>query len=220
MARIARVVAVGFPYHITQRGNYKQNVFLSDEDRYKYLKWLKEYSRHYKTEILAYCLMNNHVHFIAIPHQETSLARTFNIAHMRYSQYFNKKIEAAGHLWQGRFYSCILDEKHLYSAIRYVERNPVRSGLVEKPWDWKWSSAAIHMGKGSDNFGLGKVERFIDVGDWKEYLSELDDKDAITLIRRHTKTGRPLGNSDFIEKLEKMSGRILKLKKAGRQKGK
>ncbi len=134
MPRMARVVAVGLPHHITQRGNYRQDVFLNADDKGRYLAWVQEYSVKYNLSILAYCLMQNHIHFIAIPNQPDSLARAFNSAHMRYSQYFNSKLKRRGHLWQGRFYSCVLDESHLVLAARYIERNPVRAGLVEKPW--------------------------------------------------------------------------------------
>ena len=82
MPRIARLVAVGLPHHITQRGNYRQDVFLDDSDREKYLSWIQEYSNKYKLDILSYCLMQNHVHFIAVPEKEDSLAKTFNTAHM------------------------------------------------------------------------------------------------------------------------------------------
>jgi len=91
MARVARIVAVEYPYHITQRGNNRQIVFNDDADREKYLTLVKKYSQQYKTNILSYYLMSNHVHFTAIPYKEDSLAKTFNFAHMRYSQYFNKK---------------------------------------------------------------------------------------------------------------------------------
>jgi putative transposase len=128
MPRIARVVAVGLPHHITQRGNYRQDVFFDTDDRRQYLLWIGEYSAKYGLSVLAYCLMQNHVHFIAIPREANSLAKTFNAAHMRYSQYFNKKLKQRGHLWQGRFYSCVLDESHLMLASRYIERNPVRAG--------------------------------------------------------------------------------------------
>ena len=154
MPRIARIVAVGLPHHITQRGNYRQEVFLDDSDRRQYLSWIQDYSLKYRLSILAYCLMPNHVHYIAIPQEEDSLAKTFNIAHMRYSQYFNKKIKAGGHLWQGRFYSCILDEPHLLMAAKYIERNPVRARLVKKPWEWRWSSAPAHIGMESMLFNL------------------------------------------------------------------
>ena len=81
--------------------------------------------------------MPNHVHFIAIPQQKYSLAKTFNACHMRYSQYYNKKKNKKGHLWQGRFYSCALYAKHLYEAVRYVENNPVRAKIVKKAEQWE-----------------------------------------------------------------------------------
>ncbi len=91
MPRIGRVVAVGLPHHITQRGNYRQDIFSDDSDREKYLEWFREYSNKYELSELGYCLMTNHVHFIVIPNKEDSLAKTFNTTNMRYSQYFNRK---------------------------------------------------------------------------------------------------------------------------------
>ncbi len=220
MGRIARVIVLDLPYHITQRGNYKQDVFLIEEDRQIYLKWLREYSQQYKTEILAYCLMVNHVHFIAVPHREDSFASTFNMTHMRYSQYFNRRKGTVGHLWQGRFYSCVLDDKHLYAAVRYVETNPARAGFVSEPWKWEWSSANIHIGETKDVLGLGKIDKFIDIENWKNYLLEYTNDTEIGLIRRHTRTGRPLGDNNFIKDIEKKTGRILTLQKTGRHRKK
>ena len=91
MPRIARTVASGLPHHITQRGNYRQVIFETDRDYLQYREWLKEYSGKYALDIWAYCLMSNHVHFICVPGQEDSLARTFNLLHMRYSQYLNRR---------------------------------------------------------------------------------------------------------------------------------
>jgi len=147
MPRIARVVAVGFPHHITQRGNYGQTVFEDEEDYLLYLKWLEKYCKKYSLKIWAYCLMSNHVHLIGVPMNENSLAKSLNAINMRYAQYLNQKRMVKGHLWQGRFYSCILDERHLYAAVRYIENNPVRAGIVKRPWEYKWSSARIHVGE-------------------------------------------------------------------------
>jgi len=108
MARIARAVAVGIPHLITQRGNYRQVIFVLDDDYRQYLEWLKYYSDRYLLKIWAYCLMNNHVHFVAVPGAEESMARTFNTLHMRYAQYANARQGEKGHLWQGRYYSCAL----------------------------------------------------------------------------------------------------------------
>jgi putative transposase len=124
MSRIARLVAVGYPHHITQRGNYKQKTFRSQKDFLQYLNWIEEYCKKYLLLIFAYSLMPNHVHFIATPQKENSLSKSFGTAHGRYSQFFNKKHNLRGHLWQDRFYSCALDERHLYAAVRYVEKIP------------------------------------------------------------------------------------------------
>jgi len=161
MPRIARIVATGYPHHITQRGNYRQTVFVKDSEYSDYLKWLDEYTKKYKLAILAYCLMPNHVHFAAIPEEKDSLAKTFNACHMRYSQYFNKKNRLTGHLWQGRFYSCILDERHLYAICRYIENNPVRAKLVKKPENWQWSSAKTHLNKETSILSLANITEYI-----------------------------------------------------------
>jgi putative transposase len=218
MARSARIVAPDYPYHITQRGNYRQAIFENKEDRQKYLSWIDEYSQKYSLSLLAYCLMDNHVHFIAVPRQEDSLSKVFSIVHMRYSQYFNKKMSGSGHLWQGRFYSSVLDETHLLAAVRYVERNPVRSGLVTNAWEWEWSSAAFHTGRSNTEINLEDIKEIldIDVTEWEEYLSSEEDEDQINIIRRNTKQGRPVGPPGFIEEIGAKVGRALKTLPRGR----
>ncbi len=145
MPRSARVVFEGVVHHITQRGNYRQNIFEDSDDRKKYIEFVSEYSRKYQMKIYAYCLMTNHVHFLAAPLRRDSLAMTFKYANMRYSSYFNKKNRRSGHLWQGRFYSCPLHHDHALEALRYVERNPVRAKMVQFPWENEWSSAREHV---------------------------------------------------------------------------
>ncbi|MEA3368904.1 MAG: transposase [Candidatus Ratteibacteria bacterium] len=216
MPRIARVVIPGYPHHITQRGNYKQKTFSDDVDYEQYLKWLSKYCVDYKLSILAYCLMLNHVHLIAIPHKEDSLARTFNTCHMRYSQYYNTKQNQKGHLWQGRFYSCVLDEYHLYEAIRYVENNPVRAKIAKKAEKWKWSSAKAHLNKGKSILELEKAGDYIAVSDWKQYLVEREDEAVIDKIKSNTLTGRPSGKDLFVGKIEKMFGKRLRPLPEGR----
>ena len=219
MSRVARIVAVNYPHHITQRGNYKQIVFNKSTDYRFYLERLNEYRNKYKLSLLAYCLMPNHVHFIAIPEKEDSLAKTFNAAHMRYAHYFNKKSGLVGHLWQGRFYSCILDENHLYAAVRYVENNPVRGKLVKKAWDWEWSSAKEHFYK--DKKGilfLSNINQYMEISDWGEYLSQKDEENAIKSVKENTLTGRPAGSNEFVAKLEKLFGKRLKALPHGRTK--
>jgi putative transposase len=221
MPRIARLVVPDHPHHITQRGNYRQIVFSDDADRREYLKLVALYSKKFHLTILSYCLMNNHVHFIVIPKNEDSLASTFRIAHTRYSQYFNKKIQAYGHLWQGRFYSCVLDDRHLIATARYVERNPVRVKIVKNPAEYNWSSARNHTGiSHNDIIDTSALFKYTDVKqkEWEKFIGESDEPDEVAVIRKYTMTGRPLGNVSFIQKLEKVFDKKLHALPVGRPK--
>lgn len=219
MARMARIVIPNIPHHITQRGNRSQKVFFSDKDKTAYLNLLYKYAQDARLTFWAYCLMDNHVHLIAVPEKEDSLAKGIGDTHKYYTRMVNFRENWRGYLWQGRFSSFPLDEKYLYAAIRYVERNPVRAGIVKRAEDYEFSSAKAHVYKTndlllSDNFVIEEIK------DWKEFLAE-DDKDQdVKLFKKHTRVGRPLGQEGFIEKLEKMTGRILRPQKAGRKKKK
>ena len=217
MPRHSRIVIPNIPHHITQRGNYRQDIFKSDSDYEKYSLWFNEYAAKYKLEVLAYCLMSNHVHFIVVPSKEETLARVFNTTHMRYAQYVNKKLKATGHLWQGRFFSCILDDKHLYRAIRYVENNPVRVKAVKKAWLYKWSSAGLHVNEGQYGpIKLNVIPEWMPVEKWKDYLSDIDE-DMCKEMRLKTSRGLVAGEDSFIQKLEKRLGRSLRCLNPGRQ---
>ena len=130
MPRIARVVVPGVPHHVTQRGNRREDIFFRDADRRRFLQLFLEYSQKHGLATLAYCLMTNHVHFVCIPHRPQTLADTFKPVNLRYAQHVNWTQNLSGRLWQGRFFSCALDDEHLWAAIRYVERNPVRAKMV------------------------------------------------------------------------------------------
>jgi putative transposase len=219
MPRTARIVIPKYPYHVTQRGNYRQEIFQDREDQIKYLSWIEEYSKKYQMLVYAYCLMNNHIHFICTPLSKNSLAKVFSSVHMRYSQYYNKKLKARGHLWQGRFYSCILEHEHVYSAVRYVERNPVRAGLVRKPWEWEWSSAAFHVGDVKESrVKFGDLSDIMDIKDvnWREYITDKDDPREMDEIRKCTMLGRPWGGAEFITAISKVLGISLDTRKKGR----
>ena len=175
MLRRARIIMQGYPYHVTQRDNYRQKTF-SDNTVFRcYLNWLNDYALSYSLSILAYCLIPNHVHFICVPSETHSLATTFKLNHMRYSNFFHSKNKLIRHLWQGRFYSCILDETHLYEAIRCVKNTPVKANLVEKPQDWKWSSAQYHL-LGNNNMSLSNIWDYITINDWNNYLCQPSEK--------------------------------------------
>ena len=214
MARLARVVVPGYPHHIIQRGNRRQDVFFNDDDRIAYLDGLRLYAKPAGIHFWGYCLMDNHVHMIAVPDREDSFAIGFADAHKRYTRRINFREEWRGYLWQGRFKSYPLSEQHLYAAMRYIERNPVRAGIVARAWDYRWSSAQAHV-FGQNDALLDKHYLRTEIRDWKTYLSEEDEAGNIKLLRAHANTGRPLGSDEFVKSIEDETGRILMKGKPG-----
>jgi putative transposase len=219
MPRRSRAIAVGYPHHITQRGNYRQTVFAVADDYTRYMEWLARYSRKYGLDIWAYCLMPNHVHFVGVPGLADSLSRTFNTVHMQYAQYYNQKMETKGHLWQGRFFSCVLDERHAYAAVRYVELNPVRGSLVASPEQYPWSSAKSHITGTFDPALSGQCFLAETVKDWGRYLKDDEDQDAQKKVIKATSSGHPCGTEDFIRQMEGQLGRRFIPRPAGRPRG-
>ena len=194
MPRRARIVAPGLPHHITQRGNNKRLIFYEDEDRMHYLEWLQEYSLESSLIIVGYCLMNNHVHFVAVPQAADSLASLFRLLNTRYSHYMNKKTESSGHLWQGRFFSCVAEGPHFIRALKYVERNPVRAGIVSMPWEWEWSSAAEHCSAESSVFSEISFNEYTGMTplQWRVYIEASEEVDSVHVIRKSTLSGSPI----------------------------
>ena len=130
MARLARVVAPGYPHHVVQRGNRRLPTFFRDDDYWLYPKLMTEWCEVFPVDIWAYCLMTNHVHLIAVPETADGLRRAMGEAHRRYTAAINKREQWTGPLWQGRFSSVVMDEEHLLTAARYVELNPVRAKMA------------------------------------------------------------------------------------------
>lgn len=221
MPRIARVCAEGYSHHITQRGNNKEKTFFDDEDKRFYLDALQRYKDKYKMKILAYCLMGNHVHILAMPEKETSLARGIGGTNLLYTQYINRKYNRSGRLWQNRFFSSVIEkEPYLWAVIRYIEQNPIRAKLVKRAEDYQWSSARAHVLDIKDDV-LSKESWFNEkeIKSYREFIRK-DAKEINATIRCATSTGRPLGSEGFIKKLERILKRNLFPKKGGRPKKK
>jgi len=218
MARFARVVVVDVAHHVTQRGNARQVILSDDSDRVAYLELLRQYSDLHCLSLLGYCLMSNHVHLIVVPRAAEALARTLKHTHGRYASYWNARNSSSGHVWQGRFYSCPLDETHLWRALRYAELNPVRATMVTAAEQWRWSSAAAHCGIRPPDVPLEMEfwRKRWTVPEWREYLAAGELPTERTALRQYTHTGRPLGSAEFVMALEGSTSRSLVPRKAGR----
>lgn len=217
MPRIARIIATGYPHHITQRGNNRATVFFDDEDRLSYLKLLGHYAQKNHLQIWAYCLMNNHLHLLAVPEDETSLARGIGLTNQVYTQYLNRKLMQSGRIWQNRFFSCVVEnDQYLWAVARYIERNPLTVGLAENAEDYRWSSAKAHMTGSCDsllspNTWLAPPEQNV----YAEFVRS-GDEGLDDAIRKATRTGRPFASEGFIDSLEFRLHQSLKPKKPGR----
>jgi putative transposase len=219
MPRIARVCAINYPHHITQRGNNRETVFFDDEDRKFYLRILSKYSDEWDFEIWAYCLMTNHVHILAVPREEESLAKGIGITNLVYTQYFNRRYDRSGRLWQNRFFSTIIErEPYLWAVARYIERNPVRVDIVKKAEDYHWSSAKAHVLRAKDNILSGDI--WLKESEMNAYHNFLrkEDNQIDNFIRKITSTGRPLGREEFIKNIGRIIGRVIITKRVGRPK--
>jgi putative transposase len=174
------------PHHVTQRGIRRLEVFHDHSDRQEYL----DPSRKIPDAFLcgAGLLFNDesHVHFVVVPEKQDSIWKTFHRSHSIYAMKFNAKYQLCGHLWQGRAYSCVLDEAHLWAAVRYVELNPVRAGMVRFAEDYPWSSASAHC-RIDDNPLIDRNWPATGlINNWSEWLRNENSPETDCLIRKAT----------------------------------
>jgi len=204
MPRMARIALANTPHHVTQRGNAGQFLLATDSEKNVYLNLLQKYLRLCSVALAGYCLMSNHVHLILVPGEPDALAVALKQIHGRFASFWNATHCSSGHVWQGRFYSCPLDDAHLWIALRYVERNPVRAQLAHRPEQWKWSSAAVHCGTqiAPSWLAMDKFSRRWTVQSWTDYAAETESDTHLRAIRKSTHTGRPLGQEEFVREIQ------------------
>jgi len=216
MPRVARIVISGNEHHVTHRGNNRQDVFFTHDDRRAYLAFLREQAVKHGVRIVAYCLMTNHVHLVVTPPGGDALAKAIGRTHSLYAQCVNRLHRRSGHLWQARFYSCVLGDSHLVNTMAYVERNPVRVRIVRQAWEYPWSSAAAHV-TGSDSTSILDLAAWrVPTAEWRQRLQQPDDEDFLAAIRNRTSTGRPLATDSALSKLEALLNKRLRALPIGR----
>lgn len=216
MSRTARIIIPGLPHHVTQRGNRGQDTFFCPDDYQQYLLWLEQYAVRYGLRVWAYCLMSNHIHLVAVPTTAEAVGQVLRSLQMRHSQHVNAAQGTTGHLWHGRYYSCVLDEPHLLAAVRYVERNPVRAGLVERAEEYMWSSARPHCGLRKDPVLTKDIPLAEMVGNWTQWLMAPEDDAVASHLRRRTLDGDPCGSEAFRADIAGRIGRDLTRRPVGR----
>ena len=217
MSRRDRIVVPGLPHHVTHRGNRRNETFKEADDYKIYLRLLRKYTQRYELRIWGYSLMPNHVHVIAVPSDVESLSDTIQCVDGTYATLFNGLYDTTGHLWEGRFFSCVMDEAYLWNAVRYVELNPVRAGLVARAEDYPWSSAAAHCGLRRDPLLSNDLPIIGLIEDWASWLAIPNPPDQDQRIRERTESGYPCGSDQFVIGLEQQLGRAIRPQKSGRK---
>ena len=159
--------------------------------------------------------MTNHVHLVAVPRAEEALGLALRAAHARYSQWVNAREGWTGHPSQGRFSSCPLDEAHLWAAMRYVEQNPVRAGIVGVAEEYEWSSAAAHSGLRTDPLVNGRLPDGVKPAVWQAHLAKPVTEADAERLRSRTQSGLPCGDEGFLSRVSKVVGRALVVRGRG-----
>jgi len=218
MPRHARAVFPGIPHHVTQRGNQRRDTFYESGDGLAYLSLLREHTHRHSIEVVAYCLMPNHVHLVLVPSTTEGLHRALKPIHGRYAQRVNRMRQQVGHLWQNRYFSSPLDSNHFANAVRYVELNPVRAGLSRRAEDYAWSSAAAHCGLMHDPVvdERPRSSIFKGVDDWSGWLASGVPDECVKLIRQNERQNLPCGSMEFVARLERIAGRSLTFRAQGK----
>jgi len=224
MARLPRLVVPGQLHHLLQRGNNRQPVFLDDDDRHHYLDHLREATRLHGVQVHAYVLMPNHVHLLATPSTDQSLARAMQTLGRRYVTQFNQRHQRSGTLWEGRFRTALIETPaHFLDVLVYVEQHPVRAGLVEHAADHPWSSARHHLGlqrdplvaEHRDFWALGNTP-FDREAVLRRALGQALAPRTLDLLGRHAHSGWPLVSERWARELAETQGRAVRPRPRGR----
>jgi putative transposase len=206
MPRRARHYVAHLPYHVVQRGNNREVCFIEPENYSFYLTLWQELSEKFQVAVHAYCLMTNHIHFLVTPTTEDAISMVMKRVGSRYAQYMNKKYRRTGTLWEGRHKaSLIQSEKYLLTCYRYIELNPVRAGMVERPEEYDWSS--YHVNAWGDESWLTPHVEFWNLGSdlasrtfaYRELFRHQMDIEDLHKVRQAAHYCQPLGDDRFVE---------------------
>ena len=210
MARPPRQAILAHPHHVIQRGHNRGRVFVDDEDRGRFLEWLRDACVEHGLAVHAYVLMDDHVHLLATPERDEALSRAMQSVGRRYVRWFNRRHGRTGTLWEGRFRSSLVEaDRYLLACQRYIETNPVRAGRVESVADWRWSSHRHHAGLAVDPlvrphptvWALGNTP-FERESAYRRLFEESVSQEEHEWLRARLLSGKPTASTDFQKRLE------------------
>lgn len=221
MPRPPRRIIPGLPYHITHRGNHREPLLATNDERQMYISIMTRWQVRTGVDVAAFVLMPNHVHFAASSPTPCALGAWIRNGHREYSKWYNTVRNRTGQNWEGRFFDVLMDPAHCLNALRYIEQNPVRAGLCEFPWQWKWSSAASHCGLGpspsivTTDFRPDRTT----AKQWREALMAATPDEFRKQMMACARKGVPLAEEAWVKALETKLGIVLSAPKSGLPRG-
>lgn len=224
MARKQRLIVPNIPYHVIQRGNNRNKIFYSEKDYNFFLNLLGEAKLKHPCLIYSYCLMTNHCHLLVEPKEKGNLSLLMKLVGAKYAHYVNKAYKRTGTLWEGRFKSCLVDEKQYFlTCLHYIEANPVRAGIVNSPESYRWSGYRFRA--------FGESNHILDLDQWynsladnnndrqinyRKFFQNLKSEPLFKIIRDMTNKGGIYGKENFKVQIEQLTGRKIVFRPPGR----
>lgn len=224
MPRKPRMYLAGVPCHVVQRGNNRDACFFTEDDYRLYLDVLGDACRRYRVDVHAYVLMTNHVHLLLTPQTVDGVSRVVQSVGRRYVQYVNRAYGRCGTLWESRHKASLVNaEQYLLACYRYIEMNPVASGMRGHPGDYPWSSFRCNAWGRRDDvvrphavyLGLGEDAASRQSG-YRELFASRLTTELVQQIRTAVDFSMPLGNDQFRQQIERALGRSIGRAKRGR----
>lgn len=218
MPRHARLDLPGYPRHICVRAVDGMPCLTTDTDRTVFLGYLRDAIDGTDFQLHAFVLMGNHVHLLATGQSKGIVSKVMHSVGLRYAGYFNRRHDRRGPLFQGRFWASVIEtERYLFDAMRYIELNPVRAGLVDSPADFPWSSFAHNTGR-SHHPEITPHEQYLGLGrtdadrwsKWADYVSEGVSQDQLERIRKQFRRNHPYGTAEFEARIRPRKARTAK----------
>ena len=215
MARLPRYNLINQPQHIMLISNGREPIFFAQQDYQYFHDCLDAAAYNYQLKLHAYVLMPDHIHLLATPGSSDGVSRVVQSIGRNYVQYFNESYGGSGSLWEGRYRATVIDARaYMLDICRYIESNPVRAGLVDKPQAYHWSSYA-HNALGKSDEMITAAREYRELGDddktrrklYRETFRKKPDAELIQRITDSALKGWVLGDSRFARKIEKLSGR-------------
>ena len=215
MPRTARAARAGFCYHLINRGNDRAELFHDEDDYHAFVRLLRQATARVPLRPIAYCLMPNHFHLVLWPHGDGDLSRWMHWLTNAHVRRYHQHYHSSGHLWQGRFKAFPVEgDEHLLTVLRYVERNPLRAGLVDRAEAWPWSS--LH------GWAAGTPAPFLSPwplprGDgWVAWVNEPLTAAELAAVRHSVQRGTPYGSDAWVQQTAERLGLQATLRPRGR----